>query len=250
VLAGTTDEFARLSHGRIHVRIERLTSKNREPAGLHPPLAASAMSSSRPESFASGTNLATNFKSPNVTEPAGHVPSSRDTPTPLPADDALEPPIAPYLAPVSNKPTPRDSYGPSSDDSLQGLAAEKPTEPYTEDYTPPQRRTSIFKRPVFWLAIVVALVVLILVVVVPVYFTVIKKKSSAATATPTYGGSTPMPSASPTSVITGGDGSIITTETGVSSTYQNPFGGICEYSVHQIPSYIRSKDTTCAQFSS
>jgi aryl-phospho-beta-D-glucosidase BglC (GH1 family) len=35
-----------------------------------------------------------------------------------------------------------------------------------------------------------------------------------------------MPSASPTSVITGGDGSIITTETGVSFTYQNSFGGI------------------------
>jgi glucan 1,3-beta-glucosidase len=192
--------------------------------------------------------------SPNVTDPAGHVPTqpqaSTPTPrTPLPADDALEPPIAPYLAPVSDKPTPRDSYGPSSvNDSLQGLAAEKPTEPYAEDHAPPQRRTSIFKRPVFWLAIVVALVVLILVVVVPVYFTVIKKKSSAATATPTYGGSTPMPSASPTSVITGGDGSIITTETGVSFTYQNPFGGICEYSIHQIPSYTRLKDTTRVNF--
>jgi hypothetical protein len=34
----------------------------------------------------------------------------------------------------------------------------------------------------------------------------------------------------------------------VSFKYQNSFGGICEYSIHQIPSYTRLKDTTRVNF--
>jgi len=184
---------------------------------------------------------------------ASHTSLPRETHTPLPADDTLAPPMAPYLAPVSDSSSPRDSYGPPSvNDSYQALAAEKPTGTYAEDRAPSQKRSPIFKRPVFWLAAVVALIVLILVVVLPVYFTVIKKNnaSNISAATSTSGGSSTPTSTksgstpSATSAITGGDGSLITTETGVNFTYQNQFGGFCEYPAL---SYARSKNIVCAQ---
>jgi len=149
--------------------------------------------------------------------------------TPLPAGGVLEPPISNYLAMVSDASTPRDSYGPKSfDDSNQGLAGEQPTD-HDDDYHQPQKRKSIFSRPVFWMAASAAIVLIVLVVILPVYFTVIKKDKTAAAST-TNG--TPQPTASgkpgsPTSMVTGGDGSIITTANGVNFTYKNAFGGFC-----------------------
>src|ERR1700676_422514 len=103
--------------------------------------------------------------------------------TPLPAGGVLEPPIPNYLAMVSDASTPRDSYGPKSfDDSNQGLAGEQPTD-HDDDYHQPQKRKSIFSRPVFWLAASAAIVLIVLVVILPVYFTVIKKDKSAALST-------------------------------------------------------------------
>jgi hypothetical protein len=145
--------------------------------------------------------------------------------TPLPAGGVLEPPIPNYLAMVSDALTPQDSYGPKPfDDSNQGLAGEQPTD---DDHHQPQKRKSIFSHPVFWLAASAAIVLIVLVVILPVYFTVIKKDKSAAAST-TNG--TPQPTASgkpgsPTSMVTGGDGSIITTANGVNFTYKNAFGG-------------------------
>jgi hypothetical protein len=123
---------------------------------------------------------------------------------------------------VSDASTPRDSYGPKSfDDSNQGLAGEQPTD-HDDDYHQPQKRKSIFTRPVFWLAASSAIVLIVLVVILPVYFTVIKKDKSAAAST---ANGTPQPTASgkpgsPTSMVTGGDGSIITTANGVNFTYK------------------------------
>ena len=165
----------------------------------------------------------------------------QDTYIPLPADDTLRPPMAPYLAHEIS--TPRSSaYGPPSTiNSQEPLAGrEKPAETYPED-TPSsqnQKRAPIHKRPVFWLAVLVALILIILVVILPVYFTVIKKNNNsnnaaAATGSGSSTGAQPtktgQPAASATAAITGGDGSLITTSDGVNFTYKNQFGGTCEY---------------------
>ena len=150
--------------------------------------------------------------------------------------------MAPYLAHEIS--TPRSSaYGPPSTiNSQEPLAGrEKPAETYPED-TPSsqnQKRAPIHKRPVFWLAVLVALILIILVVILPVYFTVIKKNNNsnnaaaAASGSASSGGAQPtktgQPAASATAAITGGDGSLITTSDGVNFTYKNQFGGTCEY---------------------
>jgi hypothetical protein len=170
-----------------------------------------------------------------ATPPKSLTPIPTDTHTPLPTDDILLPPMAPYLAPpLSDTSTPRDSYGPASfNDSSQRLAAEKATDLSADEFDQPQKRTSIFRRPVFWLAAAAALVLLILAVILPVYFTVIKKNNNgAAASSSSSSGGAPQPTASgqpgsPTVAITGGDGSTITTATGASFTYKNPFGGFC-----------------------
>jgi len=77
-------------------------------------------------------------------------------------------------------------------------------------------------------AILAAAIVLVA-IVVPVYFTVIKPKSSSngSVASGTSSASNPTSTAQPgsTTVVTGGDGSKITTEDGTTFTYSNPFGG-------------------------
>jgi hypothetical protein len=167
-----------------------------------------------------------------------NVTTPRDvhTPLPVPTDETLEPPRASYLAPVSDAST-RNSYRQSSlNDSSQGLATEKVAETYADEPAPSEKRGSILKRPVVWLGAIVALVVLILVIILPVYFTVIKKHnqnaSAASSGTPQSSG--PSGSAS-SGAITGGDGSIITTETGENFTYSNKFGGFCESTVINLP---------------
>lgn len=79
--------------------------------------------------------------------------------------------------------------------------------------------------PLFVLAGAIAVVVIVLAVVLPV--TLVHKHhssgSGASAASPT---SNPE---SPTGLLTGGNGSLITTEDGITFTYVNNFGGICEY---------------------
>jgi len=186
----------------------------------------------------SNTHLPDNNEVQNTPEASQSSPrsntstSSRDVHTPLPVvtDEALQPPRASYLAPISDASTVRNSFGPSSfNDSSQGLADEKVAEPYADERAPSEKRGSIFKRPLVWLGAIVALIVLVLVIVLPVVLT--KKHSQNTSAT--TGGSGPQSGgpSGPTSAsaITGGDGSTITTETGVNFTYSNPFGGICRY---------------------
>jgi glucan 1,3-beta-glucosidase len=76
---------------------------------------------------------------------------------------------------------------------------------------------------------ILAAVIVLVAVVVPVYLTVIKPKSSSNGAVGTSSGSpaNPTSTAQPgsTTVVTGGDGSKITTEDGTTFTYSNPFGG-------------------------
>lgn len=77
---------------------------------------------------------------------------------------------------------------------------------------------------------ILAAVIVLVAIVVPVYFTVIKPKSSSNAAVP---GATSGSPANPTStaqpgssaVVTGGDGSKVTTESGTTFTYSNSFGG-------------------------
>ncbi|TDL22966.1 glycoside hydrolase [Rickenella mellea] len=79
-----------------------------------------------------------------------------------------------------------------------------------------------------------ALIILIVAVIVPIYFTVIKKnnKSTGAAApahtTGSGGGGNPGNSSNPNNphtLITGGDGSLVTTSDGSTFTYVNKFGG-------------------------
>jgi hypothetical protein len=175
---------------------------------------------------------------PNVS-PQSNMTTPRDvhTPLPVPTDETLEPPRASYLAPVSNEST-RNSYGQSSfNDSSQGLATEKVPETYADETPSPEKRGSILKRPVVWLGAIAAFIALILIIILPVYFTVIKKHNQNAS-TAAGGSGTPQSSgpSGPTSssAITGGDGSVITTETGENFTYNNQFGGFCESTVINI----------------
>jgi glucan 1,3-beta-glucosidase len=72
-------------------------------------------------------------------------------------------------------------------------------------------------------------ILIILAVIIPVYFTVIKPKADnlGAIGGSSSGGSSTASASKPsqTNVITGGDGSTITTETGETFVYHNQFGG-------------------------
>ena len=113
-----------------------------------------------------------------------------------------------YLTPSASAP-----LVPESEKSLEENVSDQP-----------KRRTPLFRRPIFWLAVTAAVVALVLAVILPVYFTVIKPKNSGG------GGSTNGGSGNPKStsgLTTGGDGSTVTTDNGTEFTYQNPFGGFC-----------------------
>jgi glucan 1,3-beta-glucosidase len=234
-------------------------SRPESSASMNPSDFATAPNTPGPATPLPDTNLSSHSHTPNQSNthlpeievqdtpeepqapPASNPPTPRNVHTPLPVasddDVPLQPPRASYFA-TSDASTGRNSYGPSSfNDSSQGLAlkSEKPAETSAEEPPPSEKRSSIFKRPVFWLAVVIALIVLILIIILPVYFTVIKKHNHPSSAASTSGGgggspqsSGPSSPASPTNAITGGDGSTITTETGVNFTYKNQFGGFCE----------------------
>jgi hypothetical protein len=170
------------------------------------------------------------------TATASEVPPASDTSTPpgvhthLPiAASFLEPPRASLLA--SDTSTPRDSYVPPSLNNSTHLLAEKQTGSDVEEPSQTEKRKPLFKRPLFLVLALLALLIIAVAVVVPVYFVVIKKHTSNASAASSGGGSSTSsaPGSSPTAhATTGGDGSIITTETGETFTYRNPFGGFCE----------------------
>src|SRR5882762_1980200 len=205
------------------------------------------MSSSRPVSVA-------NMRSPPLlglgaqdTQPAGTESqdvidssgspgygSPRNLHTPLPefTGGVLAPPRP--MPSISNMTSNRDSTVPSSIGNSQVLLGGQPNDSDAEkdEHSQSEKptRLSLFKRPMFLFATLVALVVLILVVILPVYFTVIKKKG---TPTPNSSATTPGKGpgsgpSTPTVAISGGDGSIVTTDTGNTFTYANKFGGFCE----------------------
>jgi hypothetical protein len=79
----------------------------------------------------------------------------------------------------------------------------------------------------------------VLAVVLPVYFTVIKPKNHSAlskgsgSSGPAGTPSTGNPK-SPTGATSGGDGSTVILDDGTKFTYNNKFGGYCEYFVNTI----------------
>ena len=140
------------------------------------------------------------------------------TPTPL---TNLTPPAA----------SPRDSLVPSANAPLVPETEKNLEENAVEPQ--PDRRGSLLKRPIFWLAVAAAVVAVVLAVILPVYFTVIKTKNNTSTGGGNNGGDnggdnggTPKP---PNGLTTGGDGSTVTTDNGTQFTYHNPFGGFCAH---------------------
>ncbi|CAE6445133.1 hypothetical protein ACGC1H_004946 [Rhizoctonia solani] len=155
---------------------------------------------------------------------------------------------------------PASSHGGEMRESQYSSAPLNPYDPYAESGTPSPRGTSPSqyredlhektgpidtgygetskrsKRPWFWLLVaLVALAVIAVAVVVPVYFKVIKPKNNTAQSSgnvpdsetsSTASAAQPTQSEAPQVLITGRDGSRITTETGNTFVYNNSFGGI------------------------
>ncbi|KAF7364585.1 Glycoside hydrolase family 5 protein [Mycena venus] len=108
--------------------------------------------------------------------------------------------------------------------------------PTSSSDAPPPDRNLLYgaarsnkKRRVLRFGALVALVIVVLAVILPVYFVVIKKKSDDGAA-PLTGSGTGNSSAggnekAPEGVLTGGDGSTVTTDSGETFTYRNSFGG-------------------------
>ncbi len=98
-------------------------------------------------------------------------------------------------------------------------------------YAPPQAKS---RRKIIIIGIVVCILLIVLAVVIPLYLFVLKpsnnskelsttsSSSGTKTASSSASAATPSASAQP---VSGGDGSLITTEDGTTFTYTNPFGG-------------------------
>ncbi|KDQ60685.1 glycoside hydrolase family 5 protein [Jaapia argillacea MUCL 33604] len=130
------------------------------------------------------------------------------------------------------KDDPRE-YGSTQDMALSSMGgAPRYLEEKRTAYAPPRAKS---KRKLMILAGIAGLILLILAVVIPLYFAVFKPKgstqndattggsSSAAQPSSTQGSGTPGKPSS--AVVTGGDGSKVTTEDGTTFTYSNKFGG-------------------------
>lgn len=181
------------------------------------------------------------YNAANVS-PVPSTPTPRNVPTPILTEkgDVLVPPgMVGSLSNVSSNP---ESYNPSSINDAQLLAGGRETTSYPEieDHSLSKR------RPLKLLfAALVALVIIILAIVIPVYFVIIKKHGNSNTSSTSGGGSSSGggggngPGAS-SGLTSGGDGSIVTTETGEQFTYKNSFGGFCEYSIRLIQLTLRN----------
>ena len=152
----------------------------------------------------------------------------------------LQPPVPLTDPALLGTESPRDSFTPSA--ALSAAPSAAPLIPESEKggksleanvNDQPERRKSIFKRPLFWLAVAAVIVVVVLAVILPVYFKVIKTKTNTSSNENPTQSNNPTPTGnpgnpnSPTGLITGGDGSTITMENGTQFTYHNPFGGFC-----------------------
>lgn len=167
---------------------------------------------------------------------------------------ALAPPSVPYgIAPSINSTPrgsaydnvpgtpPRDSFTPRGsfmpDNSAPLLTA---TEKINRGEDGQPRSRSIFKRPAFWILLVLAIIIVVVAVVVPVYFKVIKPNQKNNVSSGSSSGSGPTGSGpgnsgggnstTPSGAISGGDGSLVTMDDGSTFTYSNQFGGFCEFS--------------------
>lgn len=98
----------------------------------------------------------------------------------------------------------------------------------------------LFKRPIFWFLAAAAAIVVILAVVLPVVFVVVKpnrRNSSSASGASTNGNGEGSGNGNgngntgggKNNLVSGADGSTITKEDGSTFTYNNKFGGFCEY---------------------
>ncbi|CAE7183315.1 unnamed protein product [Rhizoctonia solani] len=134
----------------------------------------------------------------------------------------LNPPYDPYAE--AGTPSPRGTSPSQYRDDINEKTGPGP------DYGEPKRR-----RPWFWLLVgLVALAVIVVAVVVPVYFKVIKPNNNTAQSSGNVPDSETSSTASapePTQseaprVVTGGAGSLVTTDTGNTFIYNNSFGGI------------------------
>ena len=144
-------------------------------------------------------------------------------------------PLQPQTPPTNHTPSgtsPRDSFTPSAAPLVTETGGNdvKALEANVDDQQ--GRCKPLFKRPIFWFAVVAAVVIVVLAVVLPVYFTVIKPKNNTSSNGNgnTNGSNNPQPTNSPNSpkgLTTGGDGSTVTMDNGTQFTYHNPFGGFC-----------------------
>ncbi|KAF9648416.1 hypothetical protein BDM02DRAFT_3129101 [Thelephora ganbajun] len=143
-------------------------------------------------------------------------------------------PLQPPTTPPGT--SPRDSLTPSAAAHLVPETEKSFERSLEENIADQPERRSLFRRPIFWFAVVAAVVVVVLAVVLPVHFTTAKPKnntSSGGGGNPNGNGGnnggnntgTPKP---PKGLTTGGDGSTIITENGTEFTYHNPFGGFFE----------------------
>lgn len=162
-------------------------------------------------------------------------PFRSDTPDQPVFNEPLLPPAAPFLAPSEGSPTPRDSYltNNSPANSAPLLPVEKEL-PEQGDFTS-GRSKPLYKKPLIWALAAAAIALIVVAVVVPVYFVVIKPKNDTTgnngSGSNNGNGNNNNPNhQSPTSKISGGNGSTITMQNGTQFTYINPFGGICEQS--------------------
>lgn len=185
--------------------------------------------------------------------PVSTVNSDYATPlqSPLSLDNAtLEPPRAslfnPGLSPELGT-TPRDSIAPSASGPEQDRDGLTPAQSTTflpagkeSGTVSPQGAAAakpLYRRPAYLAVAVAALVAIILAIILPVYFVVIRKNNDSSNANGNGSGSgsgsgnghgkNPPSSSSGTS---GGDGSTIVSGN-TSFTYNNQFGGICEFSL-------------------
>ncbi|CAE6377307.1 unnamed protein product [Rhizoctonia solani] len=138
---------------------------------------------------------------------------------------------------------PYDPYGEAGTPSPRGTTPSQYRDDPNEKVAPVETgygeaTSKRSRRPWFWLLIgLIALAVIIVAVIVPVYFKVIKPNNNAAQSSgsnPSPGSSTasaaePTQSEAPQVLITGGDGSRVTTDAGNTFIYNNSFGGTWYY---------------------
>lgn len=162
--------------------------------------------------------------------PEDSIPTTPSAPNRVLASDDHVPLHPPTLTNLSSLAvSPRGSYTPSTNAPLVP-ETEKGFDDEDASDQPERRRRSLFRRPIFWFAVVAAVVAVVLAVILPVYFTVIKKNSSSSGGGSSNGNGNG--SGGPKNgLTTGGDGSTITMENGTEFTYHNPFGGFCTWSL-------------------